>query len=69
MTIIQNQELPEPYSNGPTTHNMKPRKVYCRYCKYELITELVGPKCGKCHSSLITVVLHDFMAGQISRTT
>lgn len=68
MTLIQNNELPEPYSNEPTTHNMQSRKVYCRYCKYELVTNLPGPKCGQCHSNLITMIagLNDIMAGQTS---
>lgn len=44
------------YSDSTLQWNIKPRKVTCPVCAYEVITELAGPKCGHCRSQLITVM-------------
>ena len=45
-----------PYSDSTLKWNIKPRKVTCPLCKYDVITDLAGPKCGHCNSQLITVL-------------
>jgi hypothetical protein len=32
------------------------KTVYCRYCKFKVITELYGVQCKKCNSNLITFI-------------
>ena len=49
-------ELPEPYTESSLECNYRYREVYCPECKYTIITNLPGPKCGKCHSNLITKI-------------
>lgn len=54
---LESSELPTPYSESDREHyNSKYRTVYCKLCKYTVITDLPGPRCGLCHSYLITVV-------------
>ncbi len=47
-------DIPEPYSESSSEHNVKPREVYCPICHYTVITDLMGPRCSECHSYLIT---------------
>ena len=50
-----------PYSEhpNPATTNIAPRAVYCEQCKYTIITNLPGAKCGDCRMNLITIVRHN----------
>lgn len=48
-------ELPQPFTDSKEEFNFKPRLVKCENCKYEVMTNIPGPKCGICHSYLIVV--------------
>lgn len=59
-------------SNPPFTHeehpvNLKPREVYCEKCKYTIVSDLPGARCGDCNSKLITVI-YDMVIGSSSAT-
>jgi hypothetical protein len=43
----------------------KQMKVYCQYCKYSIITNLHGAKCGQCKSFLISYLPSHFDNGQL----
>lgn len=45
-----------PYSDSPIEANMKPRAVKCTHCHYEVISDLLAPKCGECNHSMITII-------------
>ena len=62
---------PEPYSESTIGWNIKPRKVMCPVCKYEIVTDLAGPKCGHCNSQLINVLerSNSELARRISAST
>lgn len=46
-------DIPEPFSDFVGEYNCKLRRLYCQWCKYEVISSLPGAKCGKCHEFLI----------------
>lgn len=47
----------KPYSDSKQFSNDKPHEVYCEHCEYSTeVHEIMGPKCGRCHRYLITVV-------------
>lgn len=48
-----------PYTENTNPSNLKPRAVYCEHCKYTIITDLPGAKCGVCRMNLITIVRSD----------
>lgn len=48
--------ITEPISESTLQWNIRERLVMCPMCKYNILTELAGPKCGTCNSSLITVI-------------
>lgn len=55
--MIYPSDLPTPYTDSPhIEHNLKIREVKCEHCHYVILTDLISPKCGKCHNFLITVV-------------
>ncbi len=62
MTFPFREGLPEnirkPYSDYDGESNTKPRRVYCKICKYIVTTNLPGPRCGGCKSYLIVVPRH-----------
>jgi len=61
--MIYPSDLPKPYTDlVHVEHNIKPREVLCRFCHYTLVTNLISPRCGKCHHYLITVIKHDIVA-------
>ena len=43
------------YTQNKTEYNEKKRFVYCQYCKYRIWTGMLGAKCKKCESNLITI--------------
>lgn len=50
----------ETYTNvNQSGLNMKPRLMYCRYCKYQITVALAGVQCVKCNSNLITFIAHN----------
>ncbi len=53
MIIPQN----EPYTESTKEYNIKPRLVWCSLCNYVVVSSLPAPKCGVCHSNLITISL------------
>lgn len=61
--VIYPEDFPAPYTDSVLGTNLKERKVSCPECHYEIMTDLPGAKCGKCHSKLITVLKrNDIMA-------
>ncbi len=47
----------EPYTESTKEYNIKPRLVWCQFCDYIAVSKLPAPKCGVCHSYLITMSL------------
>lgn len=57
MTMGKNIQNPTTaYTESDIPSNIKPRKVKCEHCHYELITDLPGPKCRMCKRFMITVL-------------
>lgn len=48
--------ISDPYTNNEGEHCMKPRLVYCKNCKYTVVTDMPGAKCGECKKFLITML-------------
>lgn len=51
---LTDNELPKPYTDSTKQYNIKPRAVQCNFCKYVIVTDLPGPRCGTCNSFLVT---------------
>ncbi len=47
-------KIKEPFSDSKKEWNIKEHAVYCKYCKYTIMTKLAGPRCGNCKAYLIT---------------
>lgn len=54
--------------DGPE-HNMKPRLVRCIPCKFEVVTNLPQPKCGRCKRPMITVIERHGLADRDNLST
>jgi hypothetical protein len=42
---------------GP--YNSRPRLIFCQYCKFSTISDMVGAQCKKCNSYMITLIFDD----------
>lgn len=49
-------ELEQVYTNNLESFNVKPRLIYCQYCKFKIYSILMGAKCKKCDSFMITLL-------------
>lgn len=61
------EDEPQPYSESGCENNIRPRAVYCEVDKYFTYTKLMGPKCGICRCSLVTVIYSDVELAERNR--
>lgn len=59
---LEKDQPNQPYTEITRPTNMKPRYVYCEFCKYKVLTDLPWVKCGMCHKSLFTIMRDNGLA-------